>query len=143
MNGYWKVLGIAPTGDKKAIRAAYSAMTRQCHPEEDPEGFKLLHEAYQAAMAYASSSAGRAERREEMPEGPGKEERADKPENAQNGGTASAEKIPRNHRRSMRIQKEKKPQNMRPPFLTALTGQRKKSFRIVCAPAHSSSFLLF
>ena len=43
------------------------------------------HEAYQAAMAYASSSAGRAERREEMPEGPGKEERADKPENAQNG----------------------------------------------------------
>ena len=92
MNGYWKVLGIAPTGDKKAIRAAYSAMTRQCHPEEDPEGFKQLHEAYQAAMAYASSSAGRAERREEMPEGPGKEERADKPENAQNGGTASAEK---------------------------------------------------
>ena len=54
MNEIWEVLGIAPTGDKRAIRSAYSVLVKQCHPEEDPQGFKRLHEAYQAALAYAA-----------------------------------------------------------------------------------------
>ncbi len=53
MNRIWEVLAIAPTSDKRAIRTAYSVLAKQCHPEEDPQGFKLLHEAYQEAMAYA------------------------------------------------------------------------------------------
>lgn len=49
----WKKLGIEPTTDKKAIRKAYAAKTKEIHPEEKPEEFKQLHEAYQAALGYA------------------------------------------------------------------------------------------
>lgn len=49
----WKRLGIEPTTDKRAIRKAYAAKTREIHPEEKPEEFKRLHEAYQAALGYA------------------------------------------------------------------------------------------
>lgn len=61
MSESWKVLGIEPTSDKRAIRAAYSALAKKCHPEEDPQGFQLLHKAYQDAMAYAAIGCGRAE----------------------------------------------------------------------------------
>lgn len=49
----WNILGIEPTTDKKAIRKAYAAKTKEIHPEEKPEEFKQLHEAYQAALGYA------------------------------------------------------------------------------------------
>ncbi len=49
----WKVLGTEPTVDKKAIKKAYAAKTREIHPEERPEEFQQLHEAYQAALAHA------------------------------------------------------------------------------------------
>lgn len=49
----WKILGIEPTVDKRAIRRAYAAKTRQTHPEEKPEEFRRLYEAYQAALGYA------------------------------------------------------------------------------------------
>lgn len=49
----WNILGIPPQTDLAAIRAAYAEKTRACHPEEDPEGFAALHEAYRAAMAQA------------------------------------------------------------------------------------------
>lgn len=56
MSKIWETLGIAPTSDKRAIRTAYSTLAKQCHPEEDPQGFKLLHEAYQEAMAYTGKA---------------------------------------------------------------------------------------
>lgn len=49
----WKILGIKPTKDKKAIKRAYAAQTKVVHPEEKPEEFKQLYEAYQAALRYA------------------------------------------------------------------------------------------
>lgn len=49
----WKTLGIEPTTDKRAIRKAYASKTREIHPEEKPEEFRRLHEAYQAALGYA------------------------------------------------------------------------------------------
>lgn len=49
----WKTLGIAPTMDKKVIRRAYAAKTREIHPEEKPEEFRQLHAAYQEALGYA------------------------------------------------------------------------------------------
>lgn len=48
----WKILGTEPTIDKKIIRKAYAAKTREIHPEEKPDEFQQLHEAYQAALAY-------------------------------------------------------------------------------------------
>lgn len=49
----WETLGIEPTRDKKIIRRAYAAKTKEIHPEEKPEEFRRLHEAYQAALGYA------------------------------------------------------------------------------------------
>lgn len=53
MKNCWDVLGIEPATDKKTIKRAYAAKTREIHPEEKPEEFKQLYEAYQAALGYA------------------------------------------------------------------------------------------
>lgn len=57
MNGQfqniWEVLGIQPTADKKAIRHAYARKCRECHPEDHPEDFRRLHQAYEQALASA------------------------------------------------------------------------------------------
>lgn len=56
MKNCWDILGIGPTTDKKTIKRAYAAKTREIHPEEKPEEFKQLYEAYQAALKYADYS---------------------------------------------------------------------------------------
>ncbi|MGG7178326.1 tetratricopeptide repeat protein [Clostridium paraputrificum] len=43
----WYVLGIEETKDKEAIKEAYYEKLNTVHPEEDPEGFKELREAYE------------------------------------------------------------------------------------------------
>lgn len=53
MKNCWDILGIEPVHDKRTIKRAYAAKTREIHPEEKPEEFKELHEAYQAALGYA------------------------------------------------------------------------------------------
>lgn len=57
MVDHWSVLGLEPTRDVSAIRRAYAQKARECYPEEDPEGFLRLREAYQAALAYAERDA--------------------------------------------------------------------------------------
>lgn len=54
MNDIWQILGIEPTDSKRQIRAAYAAKTRECHPEEDAEGFAILNQAYQRALEAAT-----------------------------------------------------------------------------------------
>lgn len=49
----WKVLGIVPTKDKKQIKRAYATRSKEVHPEEKPEEFRMLHEAYKSALKYA------------------------------------------------------------------------------------------
>lgn len=51
--GIWERLGIEKTRDKKRIRKAYAERAKVCHPEERPEEFRQLYEAYQAALVYA------------------------------------------------------------------------------------------
>ena len=50
----WEVLGIEPGADIQAIRAAYSEKIKEHHPEDDPEGFMLLRNAYKTAVKLAS-----------------------------------------------------------------------------------------
>lgn len=52
----WDILKIEPIKDKKQIKRAYAAALKNCHPEEDPEAFKRLHDAYEQALKYAETS---------------------------------------------------------------------------------------
>lgn len=49
----WTILGIEQTTDKRMIKRAYGRRTAQYHPEEYPEEFKSIHEAYVEALEYA------------------------------------------------------------------------------------------
>jgi len=62
MGDIWGVLGIEPTTDRRTIKRAYAEAVKSCHPEEHPEEFKRLYEAYQAALD--SLSAGSRARRD-------------------------------------------------------------------------------
>lgn len=47
------VLKIPETSDESAIKAAYLNLLKTTNPEDDPDGFKRLREAYEGAIAYA------------------------------------------------------------------------------------------
>ncbi len=49
----WKILGIEPTKDEEEIRSAYRTQLVKVNPEDDPEGFKQLREAYDQAVSEA------------------------------------------------------------------------------------------
>lgn len=51
----WEILGIDRTTDLKEIKRAYARRAKQWHPEEHPEEFQRLQNAYRWAMAYARS----------------------------------------------------------------------------------------
>ena len=51
---FWEILGIEPTDDKTAIKRAYTKLAHDTNPEDDPEGYAKLHEAYRAALDYAA-----------------------------------------------------------------------------------------
>jgi TPR repeat protein len=65
----WDELGIAPTGDRSAIRRAYAERLKQTRPDDDPQGFARLRAAYEQAMAQAEAviSVERVLAREEPP----------------------------------------------------------------------------
>jgi len=48
----FKILEIDPTDDKKKIKVAYSKMLKKYHPEDFPEMFMRINEAYEKALEY-------------------------------------------------------------------------------------------
>jgi tetratricopeptide (TPR) repeat protein len=49
----WRVLGIEPTKDEAELKNRYHELLRDVNPEDDPEGFKRLRQAYEAAVELA------------------------------------------------------------------------------------------
>lgn len=52
----WNELGISPTKNVREIKKAYAAKSKLVHPEEHPEEFQKLHDAYKAALDIANSN---------------------------------------------------------------------------------------
>lgn len=52
----FKVLGIDVTQNEDEIKNAYRELLPGCNPEDNPEGFMQLREAFEVAMEYAKSS---------------------------------------------------------------------------------------
>jgi hypothetical protein len=46
----WKILEIPPSDDKRKIKATYFKKLKSCSPEDKPEEFKQLREAYERAL---------------------------------------------------------------------------------------------
>lgn len=49
----WNILGIAATDDKGLIKQSYMEKLNYFHPEENPEGFQKLRQAYELALKEA------------------------------------------------------------------------------------------
>lgn len=56
-NNPWGRLGLdLTTSDERAVKRAYASLLKKHRPDVDPEGFRILHDAYQAALAILSGA---------------------------------------------------------------------------------------
>ena len=46
----WNILGIEPTKDIREIKRAYARLAKQYNPEEHPEEFKRIFDAYKSVI---------------------------------------------------------------------------------------------
>ena len=53
MGYHWEVLGLEPTGDVLAIKKAYAGLLKQNRPDEQPEAYQALRQAYEWALSEA------------------------------------------------------------------------------------------
>ncbi|KTT14155.1 hypothetical protein NS2R_01190 [Pseudomonas oryzihabitans] len=51
----WSVLGISHEADARTIKRQYAALLKRYRPDEDPEGFQRLREAYEQALDWANT----------------------------------------------------------------------------------------
>lgn len=54
MKNIWEILKIEETKDSRAIKRAYASLVKEYNPEDYPQEFLNIREAYEAAMAYAA-----------------------------------------------------------------------------------------
>lgn len=53
MSGWpYDLLGVGDDADERTIKRAYARLLKRHRPDDDPEGFQRLNEAYQAALSY-------------------------------------------------------------------------------------------
>lgn len=57
----WERLGIEPTNDIKLIKRAYASKLKMYHPEDDPQGYQALREAYEWAMKQSQQHSNQVE----------------------------------------------------------------------------------
>ena len=59
LNEAFKILEIDLTTNKKTIKAAYSRILKKYHPEEFPDLFIQINEAYKKTLEYAENYSDR------------------------------------------------------------------------------------
>ncbi len=47
----WKLLGVEPGSDRKVIKKAYTRLIKDVHPEDNPDEFMRLRQAYESVLA--------------------------------------------------------------------------------------------
>lgn len=52
----WSILEIEPTTETSIIKKAYAKKLKIFHPEDDPEGYQKLREAFDSALKYAKNN---------------------------------------------------------------------------------------
>lgn len=67
MSWPWNELGLPGPANLSEIRRAYAQRLKTTHPEEDPEGFQRLHDAYQTASRMARRRRAAGQRPPEEP----------------------------------------------------------------------------
>ena len=55
----WQILGIPVTRDEPVIQQAYAQKAKLCHPEDAPERWAILHDAYLQALRFARGDPAR------------------------------------------------------------------------------------
>ena len=63
----WSTLGIEPTKDKRKIKRAYAKMAARYHPEEQPEKFQEVYDAYEMTDFYKPTADSPGEPKEPEP----------------------------------------------------------------------------
>ncbi|WP_105588665.1 J domain-containing protein [Cronobacter sakazakii] len=48
-----EILGLEPGADERAIKRAYARLLKGCRPDDDPQGFQQLRDAYETALEQA------------------------------------------------------------------------------------------
>ena len=51
----WEYLGIEPNSDKRTIKLAYARRAKECNPEDKPDEFMTLRQAYETALKAISA----------------------------------------------------------------------------------------
>ncbi|WP_105610288.1 J domain-containing protein [Cronobacter malonaticus] len=52
-----EILGLEPGADERAIKRAYARLLKGCRPDDDPQGFQELRDAYETALEQARRGA--------------------------------------------------------------------------------------
>ena len=50
---HWQVLSLTPNADERSIKRAYARLLKTHRPDENPDAFQRLREAYEASLAEA------------------------------------------------------------------------------------------
>ncbi|EFN5793976.1 J domain-containing protein, partial [Escherichia coli] len=48
----WEILGLQPGVEERDIKRRYAKLVKNCRPEDSPEAWQQLHDAYEQALRY-------------------------------------------------------------------------------------------